>query len=419
MTKKRPDLRKKLRALIAKAPYQKWAPLLFLSGVLLAVALTNIIKESPEKSSPPEALTFANQSPTFSEVRDYLTALAQKKGALYAYQTLRVMELPPNMDFHLLGHLVSDQIYKEKGINGMSHCTDDFRNACSHAIVVGIFSEQGIEALPKITEACRKAPGGSGAYSMCFHGLGHGILSYFGYQMEKAVPICTKAGINPFPNQEATQCISGAVMEIITGGDHDREVWTKQHRHYLTDNPNPLSLCQSSYMPAEAAPLCFTYLTPYLFIAAGTNLGKPDPAYFKKALSFCETIPPTQRANREACFGGFGKEFVVLVRQRDIRNMEQISDTELDQAYKWCQLAGNQEGVIACITHSISSLYWGGENDVSGALRYCGIIGDETQKSSCYRNLTSMVYYFQKSSTARESFCRKLPDLYRINCGKV
>lgn len=418
MTKKRQSFNYKAKSVLTSLPLKNITPLLIIGVVLLAVTLTASFKTLPVSKTPlPEAQAFSGKSPSFGEVKDYLLNLSQKKGSLYTYQVLRVMELPPNMDFHLLGHIVSDQIYKEKGINGMSACTDDFRNACSHAIVVGIFSDKGVEALPLITEACRKAPGGSGAYTMCFHGLGHGILSFYGYKMEEAVGVCKKSGAAPFPNAEATQCISGAVMEIITGGDHDKAVWRVMHQRYLKDNPSPISLCRSSFMPREAAPLCYTYLTPYLFIAAGANLGNPEQVYFKKAFSFCEEVPTSDPVNREACFGGFGKEFVPLAQSRDIRKIDQMTETQLKTVYNWCQETPLKEGVLACLTHGLSSLYWGGENDPAAAIKLCQVISDPDLKNSCFRNLISMVFYFQRNSvSAKANFCSRLPDSHRAQC---
>ena len=416
MAKKYTSFKNPLTLTFRKLPRQKIVTLLLIGGAILITSLVNTKNNiTGQEINLPEARAFTGKSPSFSEVKDYLTDLSQKKGALYTYQTLRSMDLPPNMDFHLLGHIVSHQLYKEKGIHGMSYCTDDFRNACSHAIVVGIFSEKGTEALPLITEACRKAPGGTGAYTMCFHGLGHGILSFYGYRMEDAISICKKSGTTPFPNAEATQCISGTVMEIISGGDHDKAVWEKMHQHYLRENSNPLSLCQSPYMPREAAPMCYVYLTPYLFIAAGGNLADPRP-YIEKAFKFCEAIPENERANRDTCFGGFGKEFVVLAQNRDIRRIDQMEERQLKAVYDWCSLTPVKEGTLSCISHSLGSLYWGGENDVSASVKFCLVITDPSQKNHCYSSLIGMVSYYQKDPSLRKSFCELIDKVYEPDC---
>ena len=141
-----------------------------------------------------EVSDLSGKNLSFEELQKYFKDLADKKGARYAFAVLKVAPLGPNIDLHLLGHTVGDVLYKQEGASGITACNNDFRNACSHSIVVGLFYDKGEKALGPISEACRKAPGGSGAYTMCFHGLGHGILSYTGYDMAKAAEICKKTG---------------------------------------------------------------------------------------------------------------------------------------------------------------------------------------------------------------------------------
>ena len=116
---------------------------------------------------------------------------------------LKRASVPSGTDMHLLGHVVGDILYAQEGLKGIKTCTHDFRNACSHTIVVGLFSEQGEVALPKIAETCYQAPGGSGAYTMCFHGLGHGVLAYTGYDLTKAAQLCQKTGTTGYNYRES------------------------------------------------------------------------------------------------------------------------------------------------------------------------------------------------------------------------
>src|SRR3989344_7123689 len=135
-----------------------------------------------------------NKNLNFEELKSYFQNLAERKGARHAFEILNTASLPPNTDLHLLGHIVGDVLYKQEGIRGMEVCTNDFRNACSHSIVVGIFFDKGESALSEIAETCRRAPGGSGAYTMSLHGLGHGILAAVDYDMGRAAELCNKNG---------------------------------------------------------------------------------------------------------------------------------------------------------------------------------------------------------------------------------
>jgi hypothetical protein len=120
----------------------------------------------------------------FSALKEYFEGVANEKGGRVAFDQMRTAVTDGNVDMHLLGHAVGDILYKQEGVSGMTACNNDFRNACSHSIVVGLFSDFGEGAIPMINDACKKAPGGAGAYTMCFHGLGHGVLSQFLFEIQ-------------------------------------------------------------------------------------------------------------------------------------------------------------------------------------------------------------------------------------------
>jgi hypothetical protein len=361
-----------------------------------------------------------NHNLSFDQVTKFFTDLAEKKGGRYAFQALKVARLGSNIDLHLVGHEIGDVLYKQEGVNAITSCDNDFRNACSHSIVIGLFGEKGEEALPIISDICRKAPGGIGAYTMCFHGLGHGVLAYEGYDMKKASEICQRTGTSKFGYNESIQCISGTVMEIIGGGFHDRDLWKTQRAKYL-DPKKPLDLCFQDFIPSYSRFLCLDYLTPYLFEAVGADIGNPSSADLKKAFKLCDLIPENDRSSREACYGGFGKEFDGLVQGRDIRqgSINNLSPMKLKQISNWCLLAENREGIDACNIHAVNSLYWGGENNRGVSIVFCNEISDAYFKKSCFRALTNAVSYYIKDKSYRKSYCSELPDGYKEECRKI
>lgn len=366
----------------------------------------------------PEAAELSGRVLSFEELKGYFQEVSQRKGARYAFEVLRVALVPPNTDMHLLGHVVGDELYKQEGLKGITACTNDFRNACSHSIVVGLFFDRGEQALPDIAQVCRQAPGGSGAYTMCFHGLGHGILAYSGYDMEKANNLCRKTGTPEGRNREAIECTGGTVMEIIGGGFHDRHLWEEQRKKFLNKD-KPLSLCQNNFILDDARFMCYVYLTPYLFEAVGADLGTPTAENFQEAFKYCDKLTASEGFNRDACFGGFGKEFIGLVQGRDIRkeSLENISDEQLSQVYEWCKLAPIKEGSAACIVHAVNSLYWGGENNRSVSIRFCNVMTNELYfQKSCFINLISVVASYIQDPEYRRSFCNELPLEIEEDC---
>ncbi len=372
-------------------------------------------KVVPENLGPyPETQQLSQGEWTFDKLSQFFSALAVDKGAVYAFQLLKVAPLPPNIDTHLLGHEVGDILYKQQGAQGIKYCTNDFRNACSHSIVVGLFLAKGESALSEITQACSQAPGGKGAYTMCFHGLGHGILAYTGYKLEKTIELCKLTGTEQYQNQEIGQCISGAIMELISGGFHNRKLWEVQAPKYFR-TADPLYPCDNSLIPVDSKPLCYVYLTPHLMAAAGSPITSPDPITFAKAFSFCNKIPVGDGANRWSCYGGFGKEFVVLAQSHDIRNITDITPAEMELVSSWCLQAPHSEAINACEEQVVQSLYWGGENSYQAAINYCQIVKDPYQ-SSCFVNLINAVKYFAPDANYVNEFCQKLPSSFAQQC---
>ncbi len=347
----------------------------------------------------------------------YFEELARNKGGVYAFNVLRAAELPPNADLHLLGHVIGDELYAQKGIEAMVDCTQDFRNACSHAVVVGAFNDFGEDALLRIQEACKKAPGGSGAYTMCFHGLGHGVFAYWGYELPATINTCRKTGTGAHGLREYEECVGGVIMELMGGGEHDKAAWYKARNLYL--NEDPLSPCSGELVPEEVKDVCYLYLTPRLFEYAGADLSWPREEHFSKAFQYCDRIPTRQDDNRKACFGGMGKEFIVLALNRDIRVVEKAGEDSLKKMWEWCGYAPHREALSACFESVVGSLYWGGENAPDAALSFCKL-SEESYKGACLDALYMQVnlYNSRENVPYREELCAQLSPPESARCTK-
>jgi len=382
--------------------YLKYLPLFSAAVVILVFLALSSSKQSVKLSEM-----------SFDELKIYFTNLAKQKGAKHAFEVLKKAEVSVDTDMHLLGHVVGDELYQQEGLNGIKLCTEDFRNACSHSIVVGFFTDQGEAALPQISQACQQAPGGSGAYTMCFHGLGHGILAFVNYDLEKAIQICQGTPGQP----EISQCISGTIMEIISGGGHDKTLWGKQRQKYLFAE-NPFYVCSADFMPEMGKQLCFNYLTPYLWEAVGADINKPTEADFAKSFALCQTIPSIDQQYINGCFGGFGKEFTTLAQNKDIRKIDQMSDEQFATVDRWCELAKDIEGIKACLEQALSSIFWGGENDPAASIRFCKVINNPGNQKNCFLNLIGQVSFYIKDDKYKQAFCEDLPAEFNDECKK-
>jgi len=385
-------------------------------GALILIVAVSVIVDARLASTYQEVEEIAHLGGDFKELKNYFTNLSENKGAAYGYEVLRKATLPPDTDLHLLGHVVGEILYKERGIDGIQICTQEFRNACSHAIVTGAFYEFGEEALPKIESACQKAPGGLGAYGMCFHGLGHGILTYLSYDVVRAIEFCKKTGTGAHFNEEYKQCASGTIMEIVGGGDHDKELWSIERMKYLSTT-DPLAPCNASWMPLEVRPMCYSYLTPNLFTFGGGNLGNLSEKNYRQAFSFCERIPQNEPQSRASCFGGIGKELPTIVMARDIRAIDQIPAPKLATVHEWCELGETTEAVGGCIRSVVQSLIWGGENDPYAAGVFCSLTPGGTSHEACIDELMNAAsFYLTPDNPKRDRVCEPLSGEDATTC---
>ncbi|HEY0907798.1 MAG TPA: hypothetical protein VGE35_00435 [Candidatus Paceibacterota bacterium] len=358
-----------------------------------------------------EAGELKGKALNFKDLSVFFADLAHEKGAIYAFEVLKRAPLPPNIDIHLLGHVVGDILYEQEGPEGIMLCTSDFRNACSHTIVIGTLLEKGPDSFSEIAALCRRAPGGSGAYTMCFHGLGHGVLAFNDYELPTAVKMCEKA--SPTRGREYRECVGGTIMEMISGV-HDVEMWKEKVKKYFKDE-DPLYPCSASFIPNEAKSMCYTYLTPHLFTAAGADLGRPDLKSIEKAFTYCD---PLKGQSRNACFDGFGKEFAVLVQNRDIRIIESMTEKQMTRMLDMCELAKPRDGQIKCLLGALHSLFWGGENDPSVSLRMCAVAETRGEGKECYEDLIKTTGHYISDKKRRTDICEAMIEPYITQCKK-
>lgn len=351
----------------------------------------------------------------FDDFAEFFDDVAETKGGVYAFNLMKTAPLPFGLDQHLLGHVVGDILYEQEGIDGMALCTHDFRNACSHTMVIGALIDFGEGALPQIRDACHDAPGGTGAYTMCFHGLGHGVLAYNGYDMEKTVAMCGRFGTEEYNDREAIECFGGAIMEIIGGGGHDQETWAAKRKEYLHKS-DPFGICVSSIVPDSYRPMCYNYMTPFAFEAFGADMAYPDPKIYERTFTLCDEIPAGQSAERQSCFGGLGKEFIGIAIGRNFTPDYEPNEEQLQLMYDWCALTDVADGHTYCVNSTMDSLYWGGERPYETALTYCSIVTNDDSRDQCFDKLIGNVSFYVADTSYRQSFCTAIPSRYQNFC---
>jgi len=355
-----------------------------------------------------------DQRATQSELDTFFREVAETQSGVYAFSLMKEGSFYPGIDVHALGHSIGEIMYGQVGISGMALCTHDFGNACSHTMVIGALMEEGVDALPLIQDACHDAPGGYSAYVECFHGLGHGVLAFNGYSVERAVAMCHEVGTPELEYQDAVECFGGALMELMSGGGHDRDIWEKQRAHYL-DTSEPFGLCEQSYLDERYQEMCYIYLTPFAYESFGTSSSDYSDDVLQAVFRECETVPSASPRLRQACFAGLGKEFIGMSLGLHSANRPTPTQENLQQIQDWCSLALSQDGYSHCTRAVVRSLYAGDLYSYTIPLAFCALVPTEKQ-SSCYTQVEQEVAFYLNDEKERAEFCAAFPSSQQHLC---
>jgi len=146
------------------------------------------------------------------EYRDFWVDRFNAVGATRAYDEFKnINETLPIGTQHLASHVIGGVLYQQEGLEGIVVCDAHFGFGCFHGFFGIALASEGISSIQKLDAACvsRYGPLGTG----CMHGIGHGILEYYGYdRINEALLAC----------EDTTQlvsilgCTSGVFMEYNT-----------------------------------------------------------------------------------------------------------------------------------------------------------------------------------------------------------
>lgn len=354
------------------------------------------------------------------EYSNYFARLAKDKGGLYAYDVLRKAHIPSTTDIHEVAHGIGYALYAEKGLSGMGDCTQEFRNACSHALVIQAFLEYGNGALPEIIRACSSAPGGPYAYSTCMHGVGHGILAFLEYDYEKTLGECravrdmvSDSDWRGTPEDIWRKCVEGATMELDQGA-HDAVAWERAKANYFPED-DILMPCNAPYVDSTVKPMCYSYITWRFLEKAGAVRDMPSPEAYRNAMQYCLLIPEEEAGNRGGCFAGFGKNFIYMVSE-DERKIASLPDSALEELNSWCSLAGNEKNKHPCILAVLTGLFLNGISTENTAIRFCAAETDISLLRSCYVHLISSARFVYTDAARFSAFCAKVPAELKARC---
>ncbi len=109
---------------------------------------------------------------------------------------------------HTMSHVFGVVLFDTLGLDGVAVCDSTFAFGCYHSFFGKAISVNGVSVITSLDQACLKKWGLEGLG--CPHGIGHGVISYLGYdRLLDSLNECSKLSWK----QPIGGCTSGAFME--------------------------------------------------------------------------------------------------------------------------------------------------------------------------------------------------------------
>jgi len=184
--------------------------LIFILIIITLVEISVLLRSSAESTNKdwgtaPEYLSGG----ALSVERERWTEIINELGGEKAYAEFKRQYQDKRFGTqHLGAHIVGALLYKKLGIPGLGVCDNSFSFGCYHSFFSEVLVDKGPSVVPMLNDSCleRFGPLGTG----CQHGIGHGIMEYFGpRRLLEALEACAPTtAMTPIAG-----CTSGVFME--------------------------------------------------------------------------------------------------------------------------------------------------------------------------------------------------------------
>lgn len=217
-------------------------------------------------------------------------------GAIVAYKEFEktlIGKKPPYQ--HSAAHDFGKALYFEVGMNGWNICGTEQTMGCLHEFFSEAMSDRGLVAANELIDACLKSYSDSHTKSECQHSLGHGLLSYLGYDItdfKDALVICNKLSYGDLSGG----CRNGVVMEY-------NERFFLGPIRTLREPHSDYSYEPCDLLSGDDRKSCI-YLQPNWWWK--TSKEKSMTEIFKQIGKRCESFSLGVKDIQESCFRGAG-----------------------------------------------------------------------------------------------------------------
>lgn len=262
---------------------------------------------------------------------------------------------------HEFAHIVGNKAFDKFGLDGVKICDEVLAFGCFHGVTEKMLLTQGLKNIKSIEGGCLETfpPDKGQNYTGCIHGIGHGVYSFEGGNMKKALADCD---IISEPNRQF--CYDGVFME---------NSFTPQSR--IFDEKDPWKFCTS--LNERYHRNCARYQSQ-IFLGTGSSNS------LNSVGKNCDLGPSALL--RETCFESLG----YYIAQNSLGKVPEI--------LKSCKQMPSEEGTELCIngaaTENVFQKYAGFEDSAN---ELCKSLA-EPERSTCLDNIKNMLTQYVKTN---------------------
>ncbi len=369
--------------------------LVVLGGILWFIS-TLPLPQAFQKTATPEVKSTTTPSykdvPEMTDILDpsdqtkRLTAARKLVERVDVEEALEILEhspLPHTGEGHLAVHQIGFYAYQKYGIDSILKCKDYFLYACYHGVIIEAASDQGFEAIARMTDKCKESPV---RYFQCVHAAGHSILAIWNYDLEKAMETCDGIYEKEAQFPEAlSSCHNGAFMENLFGV-HDWGTENSPKKDWISEDP---------YFP------CNYFGEKY---QKGCWLNQAARIYQMHGGDMVKTAELCQETGNE--------QYEIWCMDNVARQIHPLTNGDPAKSFELCQSAG-QKYYDNCLVVNAGSFYSVGGRDQ--AIFICQNVPPHL-KQECYQRVIGQIISDPIDRASKQQLCKKIEPPFNGQC---
>ncbi|HVZ66675.1 MAG TPA: hypothetical protein VG917_00255 [Patescibacteria group bacterium] len=308
---------------------------------LVSVYKGSIVKKKVYNSPLPK------QANDFSKFWKKEVAL---KGSAKAYEELKEeFKNKSATTQHNAAHEMGEIIYEKDGLNAIEICDSAFQYGCYHGVLISAAVQHGPDIVSSLNKVCLNGKLWAAA---CQHGIGHGLIEYFGYNDQgliKALDKCRAV----IEHDELSGCADGVLMGYefpITNSPTGKFPLIRK-----MESENPYEICEKIVRSSDIN-ACYYSMPQWWLILFKDG--------YKHVGQLCSEVESTE--NKKSCFIGVGADVVLR------------SNFDSTRALWTCNLMPDQISKVNCL----SGAYWLSSRlgDKKSASKICDNLSIDSKK---------------------------------------